>query len=147
MLNIFFFWKVSIYHVFNFKNYSQHLSHMYYNNLSTKTVLCVVATEPIRQFFTVWLTRAIAYVHIKHSVGSCLQVIIPSDSADKLPQVELYSLTVKLYKHQAPHQTPHQPVATTVAGVTGGIANLAMSELYLMSVFSIISMTGGRSHL
>jgi len=41
--------------------------------------------------------------------------------------LELYSLTVKLYKHQTTQFTSHQP-ATTVAGVTGGIANFAMSK-------------------
>ena len=55
-----------------------------------------------------------------------LQVIIPQGSNAKAAQVELYSLTVKLFKHQPPNQSPHQ--STTVAGVTGGIANFALSK-------------------
>ena len=45
-------------------------------------------------------------------------------------ELELYQLTVKLYKHQSPHQGPSHAPLTTIAGVTGGIANFAFS-MYL----------------
>ena len=44
-------------------------------------------------------------------------------------EIEFYSLTVKLYKHQAVQQNSQN--ANTVAGVTGGIANFALSKCYL----------------
>ncbi|XP_067931745.1 ubiquitin carboxyl-terminal hydrolase 32-like isoform X2 [Watersipora subatra] len=53
-------------------------------------------------------------------------VIIHEEDGSKTPEVELYSLNVKLYRHQASYQAPQHPM-TTVAGVTGGIANFAMS--------------------
>ena len=60
-------------------------------------------------------------------------MIVPRNKEDKAAILELHSLHVKLYKHQAPHQVPQQPI-TTVAGVTGGIANFAMSKyLYFIS--------------
>ena len=60
-------------------------------------------------------------------------MIVPRNTEDNAAILELHSLHVKLYKHQAPHQVPQQPI-TTVAGVTGGIANFAMSKyLYFIS--------------
>lgn len=65
--------------------------------------------------------------HDSIAVSIPQQVIIPRNTDNKDAKIELYSLTIKLFKHQAAHQTQHQPV-TTVAGVSGGIANFALSK-------------------